>query len=195
MEAFNGSSLTNFYPTTLTFPLTTKLFYKQARLRGDFVIDSPSTTIPAMLFGACSSVSSLTVNSPVDSVKEWAFYGCSPRAKFYWNVPAPKSLGVCAIGAKGSPDAPSKPVPQLICATSKIAEGFTAFADGTTNLSYRVNFVPKEKIDPKFLTKEYRGDARFNRILGWLVSEDKGYGTYRIWVVGPRQDGTLLFIR
>ena len=55
--------------------------------------------------------------------------------------------------------------------------------------------MPKEKIDSKFLTKEYRGDARLNRILGWLVSDGKGEGTFRIWVVGPRQDGTLLFIR
>ena len=195
VEAFNGSSLTNFYPTTLTFPLSTKLFYKQARLRGDFVIDSPSTTIPAMLFGACSSVSSLTVNSPVDSVKEWAFYGCSPRAKIYWNVPAPTAIDQCAFGTSGTAAAPSKPVPQLICATSKIAEGFTAFADGTTNLSTRVNFVPKEKIDSKFLTKEYRGDARLNRILGWLISDGGNDGIFRIWVVGPRQDGTLLFIR
>ena len=195
VRAFNGSSLTNFYPTTLPFPLAPRLFYQQAKLRGDFVIDSPSTTIPETIFGNCSSVSSFTFNSPVETVREWAFYNCSPRAKFYWNVPAPKSLGICAIGARGSQDAPSEPVPQLICATSKIAEGFKAFADGTTNLSTRVNFVPKEKIDSKFLTKEYRGDARLNRILGWLVSEDKGYGTYRIWVVGPRQDGTLLFIR
>ena len=191
-EAFNGSSLTNFYPTTLAFPLTAKLFYKQARLRGDFVIDSPSTTIPSMLFGACSSVSSLTVNSPVDSVKDWAFYGCSPRAKFYWNVPAPESFGDCAIGARGSQDAPSKPVPQLICATSKIAEGFKAFADGTTDFSSRVNFVPKEKIDPKFLTKQYRGDASLNRILGWLVSYEKTEGTLRIWLVGPKQGGILV---
>ena len=140
-------------------------------------------------------MSSLTVNSPVDTVKEWAFYGCSPRAKIYWNVPAPTTIDQCAFGMSGTAAAPSKPVPQLICATSKIAEGFTAFADGTTNLSTRVNFVPKEKIDSKFLTKEYRGDARLNRILGWLVSDGKGEGTFRIWVVGPRQDGTLLFIR
>ena len=195
VRAFNGSSLTNFYPTTLAFPLSARLFYMQASLRGDFVIDSPSETIPEMLFGNCISVSSFTFNSPVDTVKQWAFYNCSPRAKFYWNVPAPESFGDCAIGARGSQDAPSKPVPQLICATSKIAEGFMEFADGTTNFSYRVNFVPKEKIDPKFLTKEYRGDARLNRILGWLVSDGKGEGTFRIWVVGPRQDGTLLFIR
>ena len=195
VEAFSGRALTNFYPTTLAFPLPTTLFYLQASLRGDFVIDSPSTTIPESLFGRCISVSSFTFNSPVNTVQGWAFYDCSPRAKFYWNVPAPKSFGKCAIGARGSPDAPSKPVPQLICATSKIAEGFTAFADGTTNLSTRVNFVPKEKIDSKFLTKEYRGDARLNRILGWLVSDGGNDGIFRIWVVGPRQDGTLLFIR
>ena len=195
VRAFNGSSLTNFYPTTLAFPLSARLFYMQASLRGDFVIDSPSETIPEMLFGNCNSVSSFTFNSPVDTVKQWAFYGCSPRAKFYWNVPAPESFGDCAIGARGSQDAPSKPVPQLICATSKIAEDFKKFADGTTNFTLRVNFVPKEKIDPEFLTKEYRGDARLNRILGWLVSDGGGYGTFRIWVIGPRQDGTLLFIR
>lgn len=194
-EAFEGTALTNFYPTTLAFPLPYKLFYKQRNLRGDFVIDSPSATIPMMLFGTCISVSSLTFNSPVDTVEDWAFYDCSPRAKFYWNVPAPQSLGMCAIGARGSQDAPSKPVPQLICATSKIAEGFKAFADGTTDFSSRVNFVPKEKIDPQFLTKQYRGDASLNRILGWLVSDGGGEGTFRIWVVGPRQDGTLLFIR
>ena len=192
MQAFNGRALTNFYPTTLAFPLPKKLFYQQANLRGDFVIDSPSTTIPEELFGECSSVSSFTFNSPVVSVDAWAFYECSPRAKFYWNVPAPKSFGDCAIGAKGSRDAPSKPVPQLVCATSKIAEGFTAFANGTTNFSYRVNFVPKEKIDPKFLTKQYRGDASLNRILGWLVSDGELNGTFRIWVVGPKQGGMLL---
>lgn len=195
VQAFNGGALTNFYPTTLAFPLPVKLFYQQANLRGDFVIDSPSTTIPTMLFGECSSVSSITFNSPVDTVQGWAFYNCSPRAKFYWNVPAPKSFGECAIGAKGSRAAPSKPVPQLICATSKIAEGFTAFADGTTNFSNRVNFVPKEKIDPKFLTKQYREDTSLNRILGWLVSDGGSYGTFRIWVVGPKQGGMLLVIR
>ena len=191
-EAFEGTALTNFYPTTLAFPLPYKLFYKQRNLRGDFVIDSPSATIPMMLFGTCISVSSLTFNSPVDTVEDWAFYDCSPRAKFYWNVPAPQSLGMCAIGARGSQDAPSKPVPQLICATSKIAEGFKAFADGTTDFSSRVNFVPKEKIDPQFLTKQYRGDASLNRILGWLVSDGGGEGTFRIWVVGPKQGGILV---
>ena len=194
-HAFTGTALTNFYPTTLAFPLPTRLFYKQRNLRGDFVIDSPSVKIPAMLFGACISVSSLTFNSPVDTVEDWAFYDCSPRAKFYWNVPAPKSFGMCAIGARGSQDAPSEPVPQLICATSKIAEGFTAFADGTTDFSSRVNFVPKEKIDPKFLTKQYHGDASLNRILGWLVSDDVAEGTFRIWVVGPKQGGILVLIR
>ena len=191
-EAFEGTALTNFYPTTLAFPLPYKLFYKQRNLRGDFVIDSPSATIPMMLFGTCISVSSHTFNSPVDTVEDWAFYDCSPRAKFYWNVPAPQSLGMCAIGARGSQDAPSKPVPQLICATSKIAEGFKAFADGTTDFSSRVNFVPKEKIDPQFLTKQYRGDASLNRILGWLVSDGGGEGTFRIWVVGPKQGGILV---
>ncbi len=192
VQAFEGTALTNFYPTTLAFPLPYKLFYKQRNLRGDFVIDSPSTTIPMMLFGTCISVSSFTFNSPVDTVEDWAFYDCSPRAKFYWNVPAPQSLGMCAIGARGSQDAPSKPVPQLICATSKIAEGFKAFADGTTDFSSRVNFVPKEKIDPQFLTKQYRGDASLNRILGWLVSDGGGEGTFRIWLVGPKQGGILV---
>ena len=197
VQAFNGSALTNFYPTTLAFPLPWKLFYGQKNLRGDFVIDSPSTTIPEMVFGACSSVSSVTFNSPVVSVDAWAFYECSPRAKFYWNVPAPTTLGMCAFGAcppAGTADAPTKPVPQLICATSKIADGFAAFADGETNITARVNFVPKEKIDPKFLTKQYRGDASLNRIRGWLVSDGRGGGSgvHRIWVVGPKQGGMLL---
>ena len=191
-SAFEGSALTNFYPTTLTFPLNGRVFYKQSNLRGDFVIDSPSTTIPEEFFGACSSISSLTVNSPVTSVAAWAFYKCNTRCKIYWNVPAPTAIGQCAFGASGTADAPTKPVPQIVCATSKIADGFAAFADGTTNITARTNFVPKEKIDPKFLTKAYRGDASMSRIRGWLVSDGSAEGVHRIWIVGPKQGGMLL---
>ena len=193
-SAFEGSALTNFYPTTLTFPLNNAVFYKQSNLRGDFVIDSPTKSIPLEFFGNCSSISSLTVNSPVETVEAWAFYKCSTRAKIYWNVPAPTAIGQCAFGASGTADAPTRPVPQIVCATSKIADGFAAFADGKTNITSRTNFVPTEKIDPKFLTKAYRGDASMSRIRGWLVSDGSAEGVHRIWVVGPKQGG-VLFVR
>ena len=188
-SAFAGGGLTNFYPTTITFPMNNAVFYKQTGLRGDFAIDSPSKTIPLEFFGNCQSISSLTVNSPVETIDSWAFYHCGGRCKIYWNVPAPKTLGSCAFGTQSS----TGPFAQLICSTREATEGFMKFADGTASSKEKMNFVPIELIDPKYLTRAFLGDAKRSRVKGWFTTTSSGpEGTMRTWLLGPRQGGMLL---
>ena len=174
-------SVRSFQPTTISWAIERSMFSGFAKLTGAFVIDSPSTTIPYSAFWYCNKVESFTIKSKVEIVDEWAFNGCSPSLKIYWDVPPPKRVAASnpTIGTYDAEDVEAggmgltKPTPQLIAGKFKTVEGFKSVQG--------LSFIPLEELDAKYLTEAY---GYTSRCVG-LLNNQSGNVPGFIWLVRP----------